>query len=164
MISLIAAKAHRNVIGKSNDLPWYLPADLKHFKLITTGKTVIMGRKTADSIIARLGHGLPDRTNIVVTRDQTYQPDDMTVVHSLDEVLTEKISDELIVIGGAQIYKQAIDHADKLYITEVDADIDGDTFFPEIDPAMWRESSRKSHDPDDQNQYRYDFVTYDRIQ
>src|SRR5664279_487437 len=104
MISLIAAVAHHNVIGRSNDMPWYLPADFKHFKQLTNQKTVVMGRNTSDSIIARLGHGLPGRTNIVVTRDESYQPEGMRVVHSLDQALRNDDDLELMVIGGAQLY------------------------------------------------------------
>lgn len=161
MISLIVAKAHRNVIGRSNDLPWYLPADLKHFKEMTVGKTVIMGRKTADSIITRLGHGLPDRTNIVVTRDQSYHQEGMTTIHSLDDALAQS-DGEIMVIGGAEMYRQSIDRADRLYVTEIDVNIDGDTFFPRIDPAIWHEVSREAHSRDDRNPYDYDFVVFDR--
>lgn len=163
MISLVVAKAHRNVIGRSNDLPWYLPADLKHFKEVTTGKTVVMGRRTSDSIIARLGHGLPNRTNIVVTRDATYQPEGMTIVHSIDDALADDTENELMIIGGAELYRQTIDRADRLYVTEIDLDIDGDTFFPRIDPALWREVARESHTRDDRNPNDYDFVIFDRI-
>ncbi len=163
MISLVVAKAHRNVIGRSNNLPWYLPADLKHFKEITTGKTVVMGRRTSDSIIARLGHGLPNRTNIVVTRDSSYQKEGMTIVHAIDEALAYGTENELMVIGGAELYRQTIDRADRLYVTEIDLDIDGDTFFPRIDPALWREVARESHTRDERNPNDYDFVIFDRI-
>lgn len=163
MISLVVAKAHRNVIGRSNDLPWYLPADLKHFKEITTGKTVVMGRHTSDSIIARLGHGLPNRTNIVVTRNTAYHPEGMTIIHSLDEALMHDPATELMVIGGAELYRQTIDRADRLYVTEIDLDIDGDTFFPRIDPSIWCEVARESHSHDDLNPNDYDFVVFDRI-
>lgn len=163
MISIFVATAHRNVIGKSNDLPWYLPADLKRFKELTRGKTVVMGRNTSDSIIARLGHGLPDRTNIVVTRDESYQPEGMHVVHSLEDALKNENDTELMILGGAQIYQQTIDRADRVYMTEVDADIDGDTFFPEMDLDEWAEVARESHQKDERNQYNYDFVTFDRV-
>ncbi len=163
MIALIVATAHRNVIGASNDLPWYIPADLKHFKDVTTGKTVVMGRNTADSIVARLGHGLPNRTNIVVTRDESYYPEGFEVVHSLSSALGHDDESELLIIGGAQIYEQTIGLADRLYVTEIDADIDGDTFFPEINLTTWRETARESHIKDERNPYDYDFVIFDRI-
>lgn len=164
MISLIVAIAHDNVIGRSNDLPWYLPADLKHFKAMTTGHTVVMGRKTYDSIAARLGGPLPDRHNVIVTRDEDMVVPGATVAHSLEIALDENKNGELFVIGGAEIYAQALPHANKLYITEVDADIvGGDTFFPLIDPAVWRETSRESHGKDDRNEHDYAFVTYERL-
>lgn len=163
MISLIVAIAHDNVIGRSNDLPWYLPADLKHFKDITIGHTVVMGRKTYESIASRLGKPLPDRHNIIVTRDEELVVPGATVAHSLETALDEHIDKEIFVIGGAEIYAQALPHADKLYVTIVDADITGgDTFFPLIDPTLWRETSRESHMKDDRNEYDYDFVTYER--
>lgn len=163
MISLIVAIAHDNVIGRSNDLPWYLPADLKHFKEITTGHTVIMGRKTYDSIAARLGKPLPNRHNVILTREEKFVVPGATVVNSLEIALEEHENEEVFVIGGAEIYSQALSHADKLYVTEIDADITGgDTFFPLIDPQEWRETSREKHTKDDRNEYEYAFVTYER--
>ena len=163
MISLIVAIAHDNVIGRSNDLPWYLPADLKHFKTMTTGHTVIMGHKTYDSIATRLGGPLPDRHNVIVTRNEDLIVPGATVAHSLEVALAENENGEVFVIGGAEIYAQSLPHADKLYVTEVDADIiGGDTFFPAIDPTMWRETSREAHSKDDRNEYDYAFVTYER--
>lgn len=163
MISLIVAIAHDNVIGRSNDLPWYLPADLKHFKEKTVGHTVIMGHKTYDSIAARLGGPLPDRHNVIVARNQDLVVPGATVAHSLEVALDENENGEVFVIGGAEIYAQALPHADKLYVTEVDADITGgDTFFPPIDLREWRETSRESHEKDDRNEYNYAFVTYER--
>lgn len=164
MISIIVAIAHDNVIGRSNDLPWYLPADLKHFKTMTTGHTVIMGRKTYDSIAARLGGPLPDRHNVIVTRDEDFVVPGATVSHSLEMALDENENGEVFVIGGAEIYAQALPHADKLYITEVDADIvGGDTFFPVIDTTIWHETSREIHQKDERNEFDYAFVTYERI-
>lgn len=163
MISLIVAIAHDNVIGRSNDLPWYLPADLKHFKAITIGHTVIMGHKTYDSIAKRLGGPLPNRHNVIVTRSEDLVVSGATVAHSLEVALSENGDDEVFIIGGAEIYAQSLPHANKLYITEVDADIaDGDTFFPRIDPVMWRETSREPHNKDDRNEHDYAFVTYER--
>ena len=162
MIAAIVAMAHQNVIGKKNELPWYLPADLKRFKQLTTGHVVIMGRNTADSIIARLGHGLPDRENIVITHREDYRPDGFTVVHSLDDALAQT-NGEVFIIGGAQIYELALPKIDRLYVTEVEADIAGDAYFPEINPTEWQEIERESHEKDKKNQYDYDYVTFDRI-
>lgn len=163
MISLIVAIAHNNVIGRSNDLPWYLPADLKHFKEMTTGHTVVMGRKTYESIAARLGKPLPDRHNIIVTRDEELVVPGATVVQSLEKAFDAHDDAELFVIGGAEIYAQSMPFVDKLYVTEVDADITGgDTFFPSIDSQVWHETSREAHTKDDRNEHDYVFVTYDR--
>lgn len=154
--------AQGGVIGKKNDLPWYLPADLKHFKQLTTGRTVVMGRNTCESIFARLGHALPNRRNIVITRDTSYRPESVEVVHSIDEALA-LIDGDADIIGGQQIYEQLLPYIDRLYITEVDADIDGDTYFPKFDRSQWRESTREAHTKDEKNQYDYSFVTLDRI-
>ncbi|MGB3023262.1 MAG: dihydrofolate reductase [Candidatus Saccharimonadales bacterium] len=160
MISLIVAKSDNDVIGSHDGLPWYLPADLRHFKQLTTGHTVVMGRKTFDSIISRLGHPLPERRSIVVTRDVEFTYDDVEVIHDVASI--RKLADRVFVIGGGEIYRQTIDHADVLYVTEVHADIDGDVTFPTIDAQVWRETSREPHVRDDKNQYDYDFVTYER--
>lgn len=162
MLTAVVGMAHGNVIGRQNDLPWYLPADLKHFKQLTTGHTVVMGRNTCDSIIARLGHALPNRKSVVITRDKTYQPEGVTVVHSVEEAL-HLVDGEADILGGQQIYEQTLPYLDRLYITEVDADIDGDTYFPEYDSSQWREVSRESHSKDDKNPYDYSFVVLDRI-
>jgi dihydrofolate reductase len=162
MLSAIVAMAHKNVIGKKNDLPWYLPADLKRFRELTTDHTVIMGRNTADSIIARLGHGLPNRKNIVITRHDDYQPEGFVIVHSLDEAL-KQADEDAFIIGGAQIFSLAFPLVKRLYVTEVDADIDGDTFFPEINPNEWHEVAREAHEKDEKNEYDYSYVTFDRI-
>ena len=167
MISLIAAVAHDNVIGRSNDLPWRQSADLKYFKDRTSGHTVIMGRNTYDSIASRLGGPLPNRHNVRVTHDQELVVPGATVAHSLEIALNvaERENDEVFVIGGAQLYEQALPHADRLYITEIDADIPGgDAFFPVIALTKWREVSREAHAKDDTNEYDYSFVIYDRVQ
>jgi dihydrofolate reductase len=159
MITLIAAVAANNVIGSQNDLPWYLPADLKHFKDMTTGHTVIMGRKTYDSIYARLKGPLPNRINVVITRDTNFNADDVKVFQDLEHAL--EAYPEVFVIGGASLFSQTIDRADKLALTEVHADIPGDTYFPTIDPNAWKEISRVDHDADEKNQFGYSFVTYE---
>lgn len=158
MISLIVAKANNNVIGSKNDLPWYLPADLRHFKDITTGHTVLMGRTTFNSILSRLGKPLPNRENVVITRDEDFTYHEVTVIHSIDDI---KTLGDVFVIGGAEIYRQTINIADRLYVTEVHADIDGDTYFPALS-VSWKEVSRESHTADDKNPHDYDFVIYER--
>ena len=139
-ISLIAAMDRNRVIGRDNDLPWHLPADLLWFKKNTLGKPIVMGRKTFDSI----GHALPGRTNIVLTRDETFQADGCVVVHNLAEALkaaSDHVSDfderEVVVIGGGELFEILIDIADRLYLTQIDADFEGDTFFPKFEPVEW---------------------------
>ncbi len=154
MISLIAAVAKNGVIGAKNDLPWYLPEDLKHFKMLTTGKTVLMGRKTFESIMARLGKPLPNRKNVVVTRDAQYvAPAEVCLHHTVEEALAHHQNEEIMVAGGGEIFKQTMMAADKLYITEVHKEVDGDVYFPAIDPNLWKETERESH-------AGYSFVTY----
>jgi dihydrofolate reductase len=162
-LSIIVAQARNRVIGSAHDLPWYLPADLRHFKELTTGHTVIMGRKTYDSIVARLGKPLPNRTNVVLTRDRTFAAPGIFVAHTMDQALRTIEDTEAFVIGGAQIYEQAMPVVDKLYVTEVAANITGDTFFPPINPKEWKEVFRESHDKDDKNPYNYSFVIYERV-
>ena len=158
-IALIAALAENRVIGRHNQLPWRISADLKHFKALTMGKPVVMGRKTWESI----GRPLPGRENIVVTRDTGYQAQGCQVVHSIEEAfqLTNK-SDEVMIIGGAGLYQQTLEHADRLYLTRVRAEVEGDTRFPEIDPQQWREVACESHSADKNNEHDYDFVILER--
>ncbi len=157
MISLIAAVAKNGVIGSKNELPWYIPEDLIHFKLVTSSHAVIMGRKTYESVLARLGKPLPNRKNIVVTRnkDLAMHPG-VVVFNDIDSALKScKNEEEAFVMGGAQIYEQTMDRAAKLYITEVHKDVEGDVRFPEIDKSHWKETSREDHD-------EYSFVTYEK--
>ena len=161
MISLIAAIGKNNELGKNNTLLWHLPADLKHFREITSLHAVIMGRKTFESI----GKPLPNRRNIVITRDADYKKEGVEVVHSLSGAL-DKIPDkneEIFVIGGAEIYKQTMPIADKLYITHVGAeDRDADAFFPEIIPVVWNEISHTEHKKDEKNPFDYTFSVYEK--
>ncbi len=165
MISIISAIGKNNEIGKKNELLWNLPADMKHFKETTSGHTVIMGQKTFESI----GRPLPKRRNIVLTLDKNFNREGIEIVHSIEELdaLLEKTStpeEENFIIGGGMIYKLFIDKADKLYITHVDASFpDADTFFPEIIPIVFLETSREEHKKDEQNAYDYAFVTYTRF-
>lgn len=154
MISLIAAVARNGIIGSNNSLPWRLRDDLRRFKTITSGHTVLMGRKTFESI----GRPLPNRTNLVLTR-RTDEIDGVELIHSLDALQEH---DDVFVIGGAEVYAQTINDADTLYITEVAADVAGDARFPGIEPSLWREVSREHHSADDENQYDVDYVVYQR--
>ena len=164
-LSLMVAKASNRVIGRNNKLPWYLPNDLKYFKQVTFGKPVIMGRKTWDS----LGKPLPGRTNIVITRQPDFQAEGAKVVATLDEAVTmaENVAfiegqDEAVVMGGAEIYALALPKADRLYLTEVHAEVEGDTWFPEYDTAEWKEIGREDFSAEGPNPYDYSFVVYER--
>lgn len=166
MISLIAAIGKNNELGKGNALLWHMPADMKHFRETTSKHPVIMGRKTFESI----GRPLPNRKNIVITRDKTYLRDSVDVVHSLEEALKisrrilDKNKEEIFIIGGAEIYKQAIDFADRLYITHIDAeDKKADSFFPEIIPIVWNEVSHEEHKKDSENPFNYTFSVYEKF-
>ena len=152
--------AENRVIGRANRLPWRLPADLRRFKSVTMGKPVIMGRKTYESI----GTPLPGRSNIVVTRDPDYRAPGCEVVHSLEQALEAGAGHaEVMVIGGAELYRQALGRAERIYLTLVRAEVEGDALFPDIEPQQWRELERESHRADERNQYDYDFVTLQRV-
>ena len=156
IISLIAAMDRKGVIGKNNALPWKLSADLKRFKQLTIGKPVIMGKKTFESI----RKPLPNRTNIIVTHDTTYKADGCFVAHSVEEALkAAKNSKELMVIGGAQIFKEALPKADKMYLTLIDADFEGDAYFPDYNKKEWKETFREGHE----GEYKYSFVNLERV-
>ena len=160
-ISLIAALADDGVIGIDNRLPWRLPADLRWFKQQTMGKPIVMGRKTFDSLGRR---PLPGRTNIVVTTDPRYRAPGCIVVHSLDEALRATgDADEVMIIGGASLYAQALPRADRLYLTYVHGRFAGDAHFPVFDTTQWREVRREDHPADDKNPWPYSFVILDRL-
>ncbi len=162
-INIIVAMDRQRVIGKKNTLPWHLPADLQHFKQLTLGNTVIVGRKTHESIIARLGRPLPGRKTIVVTRQNLEPRDNLAVAGSLPDALALAKDKEVFVIGGAQIYEQALPLADRIYLTRIEAEVeDGDTFFPKIDKAQWQQMAIAEYQPDDRNPYAYAFVTFER--
>jgi len=147
------------VIGLEGDLPWHLSADLKRFKAMTMGKPLIMGRKTHDSI----GRPLPGRKNIVLTQSQEFNAEGCAVVHSLEEaILTAGEVDEVMIMGGSGIYDQSLDRANRLYITEVHADVSGDVYFPEFDIGEWVEIEREDHSADDKNDFDYSFVVMER--
>lgn len=145
-------------IGRDNQLPWHLPADLKHFKTLTMGHHMIMGRKTFDSI----GRPLPGRVSIVITRNPEYWRPDVVIVYSLSEALkAAPQDDEVFIIGGADVFREALPIADRLYLTLIDHVFEGDTFLPELG-SDWREISREDHEPDEKNLYRYSFRTLER--
>lgn len=160
-IILVAAHAQNRVIGKDNDLVWRLPKDFKHFKELTLGHPIIMGRKTFES----LGKPLPGRTSIIITRDEHYQQESCIVVHSLNEAIQEarKLDEEIYVIGGSQIYAQALPLANKMYLTEVKATPEGDALFPEFSKNEWKETARQSFPKDEKHDYAFDFVTWERV-
>lgn len=151
MITLIAACSKNWVIGKDNQLIWHLPEDLKRFKKLTSGKTVLMGRKTYESI----GRPLPNRTNLIVTSDKNFKADGCIIYHDLEEAL--KHDDEIMVIGGSQIYKQVFDKAHSIELTMIDHDFDGDAFFPEIDLKNW--NLVNSEENQNEN-YKWRYETY----
>lgn len=164
IISLIAARSRNGVIGKNNDLPWRLPDDMKYFMTTTRGHHAIMGRKNYDSLPDAF-KPLPNRTNIVVTRQSNFDAPGCIVVHSLEQALKmakDSGEQETFVIGGAEIYALALPQAHKLYLTEIAADVEGDTYFPAFNPQHWVETSRKHHAADERHPFAFDFVVYER--
>jgi len=158
IISIIVAIGENNAIGKNNQLLWHMPADLRHFKNKTAGHTIIMGRKTFDSV----GKPLPNRRNIIVTRQNITIPG-CEVVKSIDDAIALcKGEDEVFIGGGAEIYREAIDKTDRIYLTIIHKIFDADTFFPEIDFTQWVETEREDHQPDDKNELSYSFITLER--
>lgn len=160
-ISLIAAVAQNGVIGHKNDLPWHLPDDFAFFKRKTSHHPIIMGRKSLES----LGKPLPNRTNIVLTRNTHFLADGVTVVHTLNEAIAEASTinqSEIFIIGGAEIYQMAMPVATTLYITEIHQAYEGDAYFPPFDKHQWAEVSRRSHPADERHAVAFDFVEYER--
>ncbi len=158
-LSLIAAMANNRVIGIENRLPWHLPADLQHFKKITMGKPILMGRKTYESI----GRPLPGRENIVLTRDENFKPEGCTIYHSIENALEATESyEEVMVIGGDSFYQQLISKADCLYLTFIEQDIEGDAFFPEYSESDWKEVDRESFLVSDGVPFTYHFTVWEK--
>ena len=157
---MIAAMTEDRVIGIKNTLPWKLPSDMKWFRQHTLGKPIIMGRKTFESFGAK---ALPKRTNIIITRDESYQASDGVVVHSIEAAL-EAAGDveEVMIIGGASFYEQMLPKADRLYLTFVHAELDGDAWFPEVDWSLWQEVNRVTSEIDEKNCYACSFIEYQR--
>ena len=159
ILSMITATAHNRIIGKDNDMPWYLPADLAYFKKTTLGKPVIMGRKTYESI----GRALPGRKNIVISRDSNYRAEGIDTVTSVEAALVlVKDVKEVMVIGGGAIYQHCLPAADRLYITHIDAEIAGDTQFPLYDENVWKKVSSEKRLADEKNKYILDFCIYEK--
>ncbi len=158
MLSLIVAMAKNRVIGHENKMPWHLPAELAYFKRVTTGHPIIMGRKTFESI----GRPLPHRRNIVVSRNINFRTDGVEVSTSLEAALALCPDDNPFVIGGGTLYAEALTLADTLYVTEIDAELTGDTFFPPLDLAIWREHSRELRPKDEKNIFDLQFVVLQR--
>lgn len=159
IISLIAAVGRGRVIGSKNALPWSMPADLRHFRDLTRGKPIIMGRKTFESI----GRPLPDRTNIIITRDPAYQKQWCVVVHTADDAIKAAgNAEEIMVIGGGEIFAMFLARADRMYLTRIDADFKGDARFPEFPENEWRITAEESHAPDAANPHPYTFLTLEK--
>lgn len=161
MISIVVAMDKNRVIGKNNQLPWHLPADLAFFKKVTMGKAIVMGRKTHESI----GRPLPGRENIILTKNKDYQAEGCTIIHSIDDVfdLEKTENGEVCVIGGAEIFKEVLNCSDRLYITEIDHEFEGNTFFPPLKDSDWMLVSKEKGPKDEKNPYDYYFVTYERV-
>ncbi|MGY3857445.1 type 3 dihydrofolate reductase [Aeromonas veronii] len=160
-ISMIAAMARDQVIGKDNQMPWHMPADLAHFKRVTLGKPVLMGRKTFESI----GRPLPGRRNLVISRNPDYRADGVEMVDSVEAALSrlqEEGIEELMVIGGGYLYGQLLPRADRLYLTRIDLVVEGDTCFPTFSDADWVRLESEPHDPDEKNPHPYCFETWQR--
>jgi len=162
-LSIIAALSNNNVIGRDNDIPWRQSTDLKRLKALTMGHHVLMGRKTWET----LGRPLPGRVNVVITRREDYGAEGAVVVTSLDEALRiagEAGDAEVFIAGGAEIYQQSMHRADRMYLTRIHADVEGDTFFPEFDDVSeWHLTDSEHFEADEKNQYPYSFLTYDRV-
>lgn len=162
MVTIIAAIAKNNALGKDNDLIWHLPADLKRFKKITSGHYILMGRNTFESI----GRPLPNRTTVIITRNEDYVKNGCFIANSLEEALNiAEADEEIYIIGGAQIYKYALENnlADALEITFVHQDFEADAFFPEIDRSVWNAVEREDFNADEKNKIDYSFIRFEKI-
>lgn len=159
MITMIAAAAENNALGKDNDLVWHLPDDFKRFKRLTSGHHIIMGRKTFESFPKLL----PDRTHVIITRKDDYDPEGALVVNSLEEAIrVSKLDEQPFIIGGGEIYKMGMDRAERIELTRVHGEFDADTFFPEIDEEEWKLIDEKFHEKDEKHDYSFTYLTYER--
>jgi len=164
IVSMIAAMGSNRVIGKDNDLPWHLPDDFRFFQRTTKGHHIVMGRKNWESLPHKF-QPLPNRTNLVITRQAEYQADGATVIASLEAAIAiaeQAGEEELFIIGGGEIYRIGLDLADKIYLTEIDGAFEGQVTFPEFSKNEWHENSREHHGIDEKHQYAFDFVIYDK--
>ncbi|MFD1738386.1 dihydrofolate reductase [Bacillus salitolerans] len=160
MISFVVAMDENQVIGRNNELPWHIPGDLAYFKRVTMGHSIVMGRKTHESI----GRPLPGRENIILTRNLGYESEACTVIHSLDEIkVLEQHHKEIFVIGGAEIFKELLPIADRLYLTKIHHEFEGDTFFPTVNWEEWSIIEQETGIKDEKNPYDYEFITYERM-
>lgn len=157
-LSIIAAMSLDRVIGRDNRLPWRLPSDWARFKKLTMGHCLLMGRKTFESI----GRPLPGRTTVLLTRQREYAPADVLVAYSLEEALRMVTGDEVFVAGGAEVYRQTLPRADRLYLTVIKTRFQGDTYFPEYDEADWQLLTQEQHEATDENPYPHSFLVYER--
>ncbi|TXK36760.1 dihydrofolate reductase [Pontibacter qinzhouensis] len=160
MIAIVVAADEQQTIGKDNQLIWHLPADLRHFKAITMGHPIIMGRKTYESI----GKPLPGRTSIIITKQPDYKAEGCLVVHSLQEAIgkARDLDETACIIGGAEIYRQALPYTDTVYLTRIHHSFEGDVFFPELKESEWKQTAAAQHEPDEKNRYAYTFLEYKR--
>lgn len=170
-LSIIVAVSDNGVIGRNGTLPWHQPEDLRRFKARTLEHTVVMGRKTAESIRDRIGGPLPDRRNIVLTKNRQWHPKGFEIVHSWEEAqrllweetLALKKREEVFILGGASLYLQALSHARRMYVTHVHCQCRGDVFFPNVDPALWKTTAHERFAADARHKFGMTFATYDRI-
>lgn len=162
MTTIVVAMGEKNEIGADNQLLWHLPKDLKHFKDLTSGHPIIMGRKTYESI----GKALPNRTNIVISRKKNWFEEGILIVGSIKEAVkfAKKIDEDVFIIGGGNVYEQTMEIADKLEVTLVKAELKADTFFPKIDPKIWKLTDEVIHEKDEKNEYDFSFQTYEKIE
>ncbi len=159
MLTMIAAAAENNALGKDNDLVWHLPDDFKRFKRLTSGHHIIMGRKTFESFPKLL----PDRTHIIITRNKDYNPENTIVVHSMEEALrAAKLDGQPFIIGGGEIYKMGMEFSSRIELTWVQAEFEADTFFPEIDKNKWELINEQFHEKDEKHKYSFSYLTYER--
>ncbi|MDH6252267.1 dihydrofolate reductase [Chryseobacterium sp. H1D6B] len=161
MTTIVVAMGEKNEIGSNNQLLWHLPTDLKHFKDLTSGHPIIMGRKTYESI----GKPLPNRTNIVVSKKKDWFEEGILIVGSIKEAVkfAKKIDEEVFIIGGGNVYAQTMDIVDRLEVTLVKAELEADTFFPKIDSRVWKKTNETCHEKDEKNSYDFCFQTFERI-
>ena len=160
MLIIVAALSENHVIGKEGDLPWHLPADLAHFKRVTTGGCVVMGRRTFESLG---GRPLPKRRNLVLTRRAGWSHEGVEVVHSLDEAIERAGESDLYILGGEEVYRQALPRCERMHLTLVHATVEGDTFFPEWDPDEWRLVEARRHEADERNALAMTFQEWRRV-